>query len=381
MAGGLFLLLSLSVIMAVTSFVAGVLPLTMTLSQSQLRLITSIGVGILVGTSMTVIIPEGVEALTLHAHSHADPAPSAVGAERRSPSEPGFVHLLAVPELQVEPNSAAGGTSRPDVLSEISRTLARREADDNELPTFSIGFSLISGFLLMFFIDRLPRHATDHLSASTARDISLDSIGADSSGGAADHESTGFLSALAPNSPYHAGPRSNALTVGLVIHAAADGIAMGASSSTQNTKLGFIIFIAILVHKAPAAFGLTTVLLRQGVSKYAARGHLLVFSLAAPCGAIVTWLLIHLLGGGQGMQGAEGHYWTGMLLLFSAGTFLYVAMHAMQEETHTHESSSGSGYADLPHQRKRPGLQMRDTLATAGGMLLPLLAQIGHGGH
>ncbi|KKF93883.1 Zinc transporter ZIP9 [Ceratocystis platani] len=305
---------------------------------------------------MTVIIPEGIEALTLHAHAHShssvDPMPETNPGRRRSFGGQSSVEPGVLPELQV---SAPIAPVQRDILAAISETLERREANDDhnsgsdsELPTFSIGFSLISGFLLMFFIDRLPRHATDHLSAQASRDISLDNLG-----------------------------------IGLVIHAAADGIAMGASSSTENTKLGFIIFLAILVHKAPAAFGLTTVLLRQGVSKYAARGHLLVFSVAAPCGALGTWLLIHLLGGGRGMQGTEGHYWTGMLLLFSAGTFLYVAMHAMQEETSPHESGSATAnsYPESPHQRKRTGLQMRDTLATAGGMLLPLLTQIGHHSH
>ena len=80
-----------------------------------------------------------------------------------------------------------------------------------------------------------------------------------------------------------------------------------------------------MIHKAPAAFGLTSVLLKQGLSKRAARGHLIIFSLAAPIGALSTWLLVHLIGGG-GMEGESGQWWTGMLLLFSAGTFLWVSL-------------------------------------------------------
>ena len=71
-------------------------------------------------------------------------------------------------------------------------------------------------------------------------------------------------------------------TTGLVIHAAADGIALGASSVTTHNDLSFIIFFAIMVHKAPAAFGLTSILLKQGISKRTARAHLLLFSFAAP---------------------------------------------------------------------------------------------------
>jgi zinc transporter 9 len=82
-----------------------------------------------------------------------------------------------------------------------------------------------------------------------------------------------------------------------------------------------IVFLAIMLHKAPAAFGLSAVLLRAGLAKRQARGHLIVFSLAAPVGAIVTWILLNVLGsegaGGEGIQ-----WWTGVLLLFSGGTFL-----------------------------------------------------------
>lgn len=38
-------------------------------------------------------------------------------------------------------------------------------------------------------------------------------------------------------------------TLGLVIHGAADGIALGASSRSGSGKLGLIVFIAVLVHK------------------------------------------------------------------------------------------------------------------------------------
>jgi zinc transporter 9 len=189
-------------------------------------------------------------------------------------------------------------------------------------PTFYIGLSLILGFILMLLIDKLPKHASDNLqSPPQTRHISLDNLsqGLHSTSAASleDGDSESFLQSLAPTPKYS---RSLATTTGLVIHAAADGIAMGASASSSSTKLGFIVFIAILVHKAPAAFGLTSVLLKQGLSKRAARSHLIIFSLASPLGALTTWLLINILGGH--VTGDRGHWWTGMLLLFSGGTFL-----------------------------------------------------------
>merc|ERR1712093_528959 len=198
--------------------------------------------------------------------------------------------------------------------------------EHHDPPTFYIGFSLILGFILMFLIDKLPRHAQEHIQPPPAtRHISLDNLSqsihsSPHSPTDSDSESESFLQSLAPTPKQ---TRSLATTTGLVIHAAADGIAMGASATSSNTKLGFIIFVAIMIHKAPAAFGLTSVLLKQGLSKRAARGHLIIFSLAAPVGALGTWVLVSLLGGDH-MEGERGQWWTGMLLLFSAGTFLYV---------------------------------------------------------
>ncbi|KAI1469198.1 Zinc/iron permease [Daldinia caldariorum] len=403
MAGaGVFVLLALTVVMALASFLAGALPLSMSLTQSQLRLISSIGIGILVGTSLIVIIPEGVEAITdasIPAHSQnkrnsfgpghisavrwaegSDPnsaenidltkiSPKIFGdqnaldiARKNSPANFDF-NSRAPAE---EPETAPAGPAKPSTGSQHTESGA---------PTFYIGFSLILGFVLMFLIDRLPRHASENFQPPPPpRHISLSNLGA-SSLSRDEEESEGFLGSLTPTPKQS---RSLATTTGLVIHAAADGIAMGASATSPDTKLGFIVFIAIMVHKAPAAFGLTSVLLKQGLSKRAARGHLIVFSLASPFGAWATFILVSFLGGG-GEDGLN-QWWTGMLLLFSAGTFLYVAMHAMQEGDSPGGHDVGSisnGYGD-GGQRKHTHPQMRETLATVVGMFLPLLTQFGH---
>lgn len=269
-----------------SSFLAGALPLSFSLSQSQLRLISSLGTGLLVGSCLIVILPEGIEAIAAAAaHSRHSPEPQAGTRDGISTREE--------PEQQ------------------------HPEQQHPELPAFYIGFALIIGFALMFLIDRLPRHATDRFqTAPASRHVSLDNLGGSSVSG--EEEAEGFLGSLTP-SPKQT--RSLATTTGLVIHAGADGIAMGASATTTNLNVGLIIFFAIMVHKAPAAFGLTSILLKQGLSKRAARVHLLVFSLAAPAGALATYFIVSLLGG-DSMEGESAQWWTGMLLLFSAGTFL-----------------------------------------------------------
>jgi zinc transporter 9 len=316
----------------------------MTLSSSQLRLISTIGMGVLVGTSLIVIIPEGIEAVYSsgeagHLHTRRN---LQLGSEFKWVSS--GVHTLMIrKDIEsretidvlntpgpVIPDSLEIKADIPTTTAEPQQTESPKPGDappaeehHKDPPTFSIGFSLITGFILMFLIDKLPRHASEHIAPPPpTRHISLDNLsqGLHSSSeiSTGDEESESFLQSLAPTPKQ---TRSLATTTGLVIHAAADGIAMGASASSSNTKLGFIIFIAIMVHKAPAAFGLTSVLLKQGLSKRAARGHLIIFSLAAPFGALSTWIIVNILGGNH-MEGESGQWWTGMLLLFSAGTFL-----------------------------------------------------------
>ncbi|KAI0480119.1 Zinc/iron permease [Xylariaceae sp. FL0804] len=410
MAGaGVFLLLALTVVMALASFLAGALPLSMSLSQSQLRLISSIGVGILVGTSLIVIIPEGVESITqasISTHDHNTRSlPDAIASIHWAERAP--VGLLNSPDWRMaDKRGSVFGDSRGSLSGETtgteskgdSRILATRApadgpelpsdgsnpnkpSTDADVPTFYIGLSMVFGFILMFLIDRLPRHASDNFQpAPPPRHISLSNLGGSSLPGD-EEESEGLLGSLTPT-PRQS--RSLATTMGLVIHAAADGIAMGASATSPDTKLGFIVFVAIMVHKAPAAFGLTSILLKQGLSKRAARGHLIIFSLSSPFGAWLTFILVSFLGGGG--ESRLNQWWTGMLLLFSAGTFLYVAMHAMQEGDlpSSHDIGSGAnGYAEGSSlaQRKHNHPQMRETLATIIGMLLPLLIQFGHHHH
>uniref|UniRef100_A0A915MPC0 Uncharacterized protein n=1 Tax=Meloidogyne javanica TaxID=6303 RepID=A0A915MPC0_MELJA len=123
----------------------------------------------------------------------------------------------------------------------------------------------------------------------------------------------------------------------LVIHAFADGIAMGsASSAGSKLEMQMLVFVAIMLHKAPAAFALVSILLAQGLDKLRIRRHLLIFSLAAPIGTVVTYALLQMTSGtvegpltGEALPSSNV---TGLILLFSAGTFLYIAtVHVMPE--------------------------------------------------
>ena len=186
-------------------------------------------------------------------------------------------------------------------------------------PHAFVGIALVAGFIMMYLIDQFPKHSVPSESNQPLH-ISLANL------------SQGPHRASSPSrfeegndeelQESQAAPQSMATTIGLVIHAAADGIALAASSFISQSSVGFIVFLALMVHKAPAAFGLTSVLLKQGFTKRQARAHLLIFSLAAPVGAFATWVMVNLIAGGRIEGGASTEFWTGLLLLFSGGTFL-----------------------------------------------------------
>lgn len=122
--------------------------------------------------------------------------------------------------------------------------------------------------------------------------------------------------------------KSKAALAGLVVHAMVDGMALAAAVKEGDSALGGLVFAAIMLHKAPGAFGMTSYLLHAGISKAGVRSRLVLFSLAAPTGALLTyWLLsLRLFVYKQEM--------VALCLLFSGGTFLYVATaHVLPEIT------------------------------------------------
>lgn len=304
--------------------------------------------GVLVGTALIVIIPEGVETLysasgpPKHTHERRqlllqvqpiqrrqredyknDPLRWPRWLERRDDRDgPDTSSFEAMPGPVIPADVTVDLDNEdpprtPTAPGEVSALNVEKQEPAEPAPTDSptrtshawIGLSLILGFILMYLLDTLPRLAPASRTPPRQNIYSLSDLSAASS-------------PIGNTSPP---PRSFSTTLGLCIHAAADGIALGASSTSSTTKsLSFIIFLAIMVHKAPAAFGLTSVLLKQGLGKRAARAHLVFFSLAAPAGALATWMAVRTLGGGvaDGAEEESVRWWTGVLLLFSGGTFL-----------------------------------------------------------
>lgn len=196
-------------------------------------------------------------------------------------------------------------------------------SSDEEFEAHSyIGPSLAVGFGVMLLIDQLfQTHPHTHSSSHT-HIVAL-----------TDFRALPTSASARPESSSPALGKSVAATIGLIVHAAADGIALGAASASNRASLELLVFIAIMLHKAPSAFGLATFLLDSGYSRKTVRQHLLAFSCSAPLGAIATYFALKSTDSGSQSQ-FDMNKWTGILLLFSAGTFLFVStVHILPEIT------------------------------------------------
>ncbi|XP_065321996.1 zinc transporter ZIP9-like isoform X2 [Gordionus sp. m RMFG-2023] len=283
-------ILFLSIIMFLTSYICGLVPLLINFSQKKLKQLTIFGAGILIGTALGIIIPEGIETLML-------------------------------PIKDVSQNQSS-----------------------------LIGLSLISGFIFMlivdFIIENIPKRNNSNFLISNG------------------------------NSNFKI-----STTIGLVIHSAADGLALGAAASTERIDVEIVVFIAILLHKGPAAFTLTTFLVQGGLNRDSIRKHLLIFTMAAPVSAIFTFLILNSMNQyydhfslnrteninppytplypAFSMNGnSTSHHLftssnspshaTAMAMLFSGATFLYVAAFHILPETDFLEHSPHNKNTTVP---------------------------------
>ncbi len=125
---------------------------------------------------------------------------------------------------------------------------------------------------------------------------------------------------------------------GLSVHALFDGVAIG-SGFALHDWLGWLIFLAILLHKAPEGFTMASVMLASGRSRVAA-----FYSAVALAGATVAGVLVIGLAPGLVLYG----------LPLSAGVAIYVAATDL-----------------VPEVNREPGIRMALVFfAGVGGFLL-----------
>tara|TARA_B100001250_G_scaffold227843_1_gene195564 strand:+ start:136 stop:1161 length:1026 start_codon:yes stop_codon:yes gene_type:complete len=296
------------------------IPLTLELSSKNLKQFTAIGAGVLIASAFLVVMPEALElfedhddedskiagliALVMlevdHGDINADQAieeiETLVGGhdehEHEGSLSESVLHVIEEVE-EGEINATVGLEEIEELISATAHT--HDEGDHMESST--LGLALLFGFVLMLLLETfgLP-HAVHH-------DEDKELLG---------------LSA----------------TIGLLAHAAADGLAVGASVSS-STETGLIVFAAIMLHKGPAAFGLSSFLKHIKIEDSKAKLYLILFALSSPIVAIFTFFALK-----DTSFATDDNI--GLALLFSAGTFIYVATVDVLPEVHSHDHEHDS---------------------------------------
>ncbi|KAJ2365619.1 hypothetical protein IW150_006167 [Coemansia sp. RSA 2607] len=343
--------------MFVGSWAAGCVPLYVRMEAGKFNLLALFGAGLLIGAALAVILPEGVETLARA--------------------------LLA---------------QKPD-----NDTLA--DSMNN-----TVGWSLVAGFCVMFLIDNLfpAQHSHEEDAPDNDSATCLDEIPLANRGGSeftlndpmTSHRIQQQQQQQHPYQSHSQPPQKRGVRrmlgmvgsaldprglpstlIGILVHSCADGLALGAAvagsaaasakeGSEHTSSMELVVFMALLLHKAPAAFGLITTLKQQGYAAYKLSIWLTIFAASAPLSALMTFSMFLLIG-----KGAAGGVqpWAGTVMLFSAGTFMYVAMaHTLSEAVHQARrlrAKAGS---------KIGSLSLVDILVLLLGVVLPPLVSKDH---
>jgi zinc and cadmium transporter len=132
--------------------------------------------------------------------------------------------------------------------------------------------------------------------------------------------------------------------LGLLIHTFFDGIAI-ASGFIVSDWLGWVIFLAVFLHKIPEGFTVASVMLASGRSRLTAWGSSVMLGAATLAGVLVMALLRHHVSFG---------------LPLSAGVTIYVAASDL-----------------MPEVNREPGVRMALVVFLGVGLLF-LMAQFVH---
>jgi zinc transporter 9 len=203
-------------------------------------------------------------------------------------------------------------------------------SESNKANTGRMALCLVTGFILMVIVeqlvapkahshtnDTLPLHKTNnphepatHIEGLTETESSRRSD----------------LTSVDDTSNIHRSPCSEkgfSLLLGLVIHAAADGLALGVANLARSKDgnpdpVSSIVFLALMLHKgnsllsslcisfrkavfppAPTSLAFTTSLLSTNLPRPTCKKYVAIFSASTPLSAILSYFIFQFLGSGD----------------------------------------------------------------------------------
>jgi len=299
--------------------------------KKRLKQLTGIAAGIIIASAMLVVIPEGYELAMTDGHEdseheeeyalagsvalvilevdHGDinategieEIEELIGGhdqgheegehgENGHDSEASLSDSIGTVIEEVEDGDINATTGIEEIEELISSHGHEEESHDDRASGILMGAAIIAGFLLMFILEG-------------------------SGIGHAVHEEHHDHEHGHGHGHVHHAAAGGLLVFGLTLHAATDGVAIGAAAATGDFALTITVLLAVLIHKGPAAFSLGVFSTHEREERKDSVRDVVIFSLATPVMIIIAGLALAEL---------ETHM-IGLAMLFSAGTFLYVA--------------------------------------------------------
>ena len=315
------------------ALICGLIPVLSKIKEdaNKLKIMTGIAAGIILASAALVVIPEGFELATNDEHdSHGDEdglagsialvmlevdhgdinASQAIeeieelAGGHDAHSEEESTHsdedltdeLLSESVLHVVEEVEDGEINATVGLEEIEELITSHshdeihEEEDEHTSGLLLGGAILGGFLLMLILEG---SGIGHAVHEEHHDHDLEH-----NHGHIHHSSSGWL-----------------LLFGLTLHAATDGIAIGAAAASGSVSVTAAVALAVLIHKGPAAFSLGVFSMHEREYRNDSIRDVLIFSLATPVMILLAF---------YALEDLETHI-IGLTMLFSAGTFLYVA--------------------------------------------------------
>ena len=125
------------------------------------------------------------------------------------------------------------------------------------------------------------------------------------------------------------------LFFGMAIHTVLDGFTLAASAVMESASadgfelIAFGTFLAVILNKPLDALSITSLMQKWWLPKSKQFFANFCFAMACPLGVFLFWI-----GGFQWF--AENHIFIGLILAFSAGAFLCIALADLLPEVHFH---------------------------------------------
>ncbi len=118
------------------------------------------------------------------------------------------------------------------------------------------------------------------------------------------------------------------IVLGLSLHSAADGLAIGSAAAGSSEAVTALVALAVLIHKVPAAFSLGVFSLHEREDRNDSIRDVVLFSIATPVMIVASFFVLQDFD----------EQMIALAMLFSGGTFLYVATVDTLPDIHNAES-------------------------------------------